>query len=515
MVLRKKLPIGIQTIEKIFEENFVYIDKTDLIHNLITQGQYYFLLRPRRFGKSLLVSTLKAIFSGKKELFQDCKIYSMPFAWHPHPVIHLDFTQIVTNSGQELHDSLLRAIKEIAKNYNKFIECPSLKEGLRNLVMALASEGKVVVLVDEYDKPIVDRLANVEVADANREILKSVFETLKGLDTYLQFVFVTGVSKFAQVSLFSGFNNLKDITLRPEYSVLLGYTEKEIVECFPDYLQEVSREGYSIEQMREWYNGYRFSKEKVSVYNPYSTLNFLDSKSLSGFWFQTGTPSFLIEIIRKTPQELIPLSGCYATERELLDSYNPKAMSLKALMWQTGYLTLQNFHSDRNFFNLDFPNREVREAFFDSLVQYFAQLDSGRTAFAARECMQYLKSGQIDLFFQLINMFFAGIPYNLFQETNEAFYHAIFLTLLEAMGIQVHAEQKTSLGRIDLVVELDRQVYIFEFKLDHTAQSALEQIVEKKYQEKYSKYGKQVVLIGASFSSHTRNISEFKYTHLT
>ncbi len=508
--MNKKLPVGIQTIETIIEDGYVYVDKTDFIHTLITTGKYYFLIRPRRFGKSLLVSTLSAIFRGKKSLFKGYKIYSLPLGWNSHPVIHLDFTQVVTSNSQELHDSLLRTFHTIAKESGKSIETPSLKEGFSNLVKALSLDGKVVILVDEYDKPIVDRLNNHDVAEANRELLKSLFETLKGLDAYLQFVFITGVSKFAQVSLFSGFNNLLDITTQQEYATFLGYTEEEILNYFPDYLSEIRKRGLSLEQMREWYNGYRFSRRSsATVYNPHSTLNFLIAKELGSFWFRTGTPSFLIKLIREAPQELLPLSGCMASEKELLDSYNSKSMSLKALMWQTGYLTFQKHDADLNLFQLDFPNKEVRGAFFDSLVYDLVKLDSGRTTLASAECKRYLEKRQVDLFFQLINLFFANIPYNLFQDTNEAFYHAIFLSLLEAMGIRVHAEQKTNLGRIDLVVELEKSLYIFEFKLNQSAKEALQQILDKNYLEKYSRYGKHLLLIGASFNSKTRNISEW------
>jgi len=515
----KKLPIGIQTIEEIINEGYTYVDKTSLIFSLITEGKYYFLSRPRRFGKSLLISTLKAIFSGKKELFKDCHIYSTDYRWHEHPIIHLDFTQILTKTPQELKDSLQRALEEIAKSYRKSIEFPSLQEGFGALIKQLSEGGKVVILVDEYDKPIIDNLHQIEVAEANRDVLKDVFGILKGLDSYLKFVFITGVSKFSQVSLFSGFNNLKDITIHPNYATLLGYTEEEIRQLFDDRIQKISQESNEngmttneqiIEGMREWYNGYRFSWGRPAVYNPHSTLNFLDTGRLEGFWFQTGTPTFLIEQIKKLPQSVISLSGSMAEKDELLDICNPRLISLKALMWQTGYLTIQKYNARTGLYQLDFPNKEVRNAFFGSLLKEFSGPESFNASFFASACRKDLDKHHFISFFQTINMFFANIPYSLFSKENEGFYHAIFISLLESMGIKVHAEQKTNIGRIDLVVELENIIYIFEFKLDKGAKIALEQIEEKKYKEKYSKKGKEIALVGANFSSKTCNISEWK-----
>ena len=511
----KKLPIGIQTIEEIIDGGYVYVDKTASIFQLISDSKYYFLSKPRRFGKSLLISTLKAIFNGDKELFKDCQIYGLDYKWEKHPIIHLDFTQILTKSAEDLKASLKRKLVKIAESYGKSIDTSSLQESLTSLVEKLSENGQVVVLVDEYDKPLIDNLTNLAVAEANRELLNSFFETLKGLDSHLRFIFVTGVSKFSQVSLFSGFNHLKDITIHPAYATLLGYTEEEVSQFFDDRIKKIASERNQsntqvIAEMREWYNGYRFSWGQPTVYNPYSTLSFLDTGRTQSYWFRTGTPSFLIEQVKKLPQTIVQLSGVRATESELLDIHTLSMMSLKALMWQTGYLTIQEYDQKNSLYQLDFPNKEVRKAFFDSLIQEFVGIESSSINLAALECKKELEHHDIKSFFRTINIFFAKIPYSLFNKGDEGTYQAIFLSLLEAMGIKVHAEEQTNVGRIDLLLEMAKIIYIFEFKIDKTADEALEQIGIKKYKEKFSKHNKEIATIGANFSSKKRNVADWK-----
>jgi len=308
----KRLPIGIQSIGDVIKDGFVYVDKTALIYEMMRRGKYYFLARPRRFGKSLLVSTLHAIFSGERELFRECAIFSKDLPKSRHPVILFDFTQISASTPKELEESLRRLLETTATSYGCSIETPTLKEGLASLVKALAKEEKVVILVDEYDKPIVDNLYQKELMQQIRKILKNFFGTLKGLDAFLRFVFVTGVSKFAHVSLFSDLNNLQDISLHPSYATLTGYTEEELKHSFHDHIAEIAkREQKSFDEvilaMREWYNGYRFSEKTSSLYNPYSVLNFLDSGRFSNYWFATGTP--LLKIC----------TNLFITERELTE----------------------------------------------------------------------------------------------------------------------------------------------------------------------------------------------------
>ncbi len=509
----KKLPIGIQTIDKIITNGYVYVDKTEHALKLINGGEYYFLARPRRFGKSLFLNTLKEILSGNKELFKTCAIYSSDYGWEKYPVLHFDFTQIPSHTPKQLEESLKRALKKGADLYSKKIEIPSVEEGLAHLVEALAKENKVVVLIDEYDKPLIDRLASTEIAEANREILKSFFGALKGLDEHLRFVFVTGVSKFSQVSLFSGFNNLDDITIDPISSTIMGYTEEEIKTFFADHLHHLedgSTQEMLIDKMRQWYNGYRFSREVTSVYNPHSTLKFLKTGHTQSYWYSTGTPSFLIKQIKEKPLASLDLSRCEAKETELLNINDLKKVDLQALMWQTGYLTLRNYDPQTSLYELDFPNQEVREAFFDSLLSDFADIKPSDVVTAAAECKKDLENLHLEPFFKRINSYFANVPYTLFEKAREGFYHALFLSLLEGMGIKTYSEQKTNIGRIDLIVEMPEITYIFEFKKDLSADAALEQIEHTKYAEKYAQNEKKLILVGVNFSSESRNISEWK-----
>lgn len=516
----KNLPIGIQSFEKIINENCLYVDKTDLIYRLISEGQRYFMSRPRRFGKSVLVSTLEAIFKGNKELFKNCSIYNKAYEWKKYPVISLDFTRTPARSSDELESMLKRALEQTAFSYDKSIKCPTLSEGLANLVMELAQLGPVVVLIDEYDKPLIDNLENIEVAEKNQRLLKDFYGTLKGLDKYLRFVFVTGVTKFSQVSLFSGPNNLDDITIDPAYATLLGYTDLELRKFMQDRIKQIAAErslvtntaeDQVLAEMKEWYNGYRFSWGALPVYNPHSTLNFLKKGRVQNYWYQTGTPTFLIDQIRKHPRSAVQLSGkVLAKENELLGTGNLRQIGLSSLMWQTGYLTIQNFDLATHLYELNFPNREVREAFFESIIQEFAELDVSMVNSLALECKQQLEQYQLTPFFQNIKALFATIPYSLSTKGLESFYHSVFIAILESMGIKTQSEKQTNLGRIDIAIEMKDCVYIMELKFEKDAETAVRQIENKKYKEQYSISKKDIILLGINFSDKARNISDWE-----
>ena len=509
----KKLPIGIQTIEKIIEGNYIYVDKTALVFQLINEGGYYFLSRPRRFGKSLLVSTLKAIFNGDKELFKDCHIYSAHYEWQRHPIVHLDFAQIVTKDPQGLEESLKRNLIKIAKSYGKSIETPSLQEGLINLVEKLSEDGKVVVLIDEYDKPLIDNLNQMEIARKNRDLLKDFFGTLKSLDSHLQFVFVTGVSKFSQVSLFSGFNNLKDITISPKYGALLGYTEEEITSFFKEYIVAVAKKQSKTSQeviglIRHWYNGYGFSKEKPTVYNPFSSMLFLENGDIDNYWFQTATPTFLINQIKKQTYPINEISGIQVDDT-IFNSHDLEKISLISLMWQTGYLTIKNYDLSTRLYYLDYPNEEVKVSFLKHLAEGITGMPQPLAAGYARACTLALHQGNLEEFFAKLKIFFSGIPYDM-HVPKEKYYQTVFYVIAKLIGLDAELEVKTNVGRIDMVVSSDTFVYIFEFKIDSSAEDALNQINDKKYFEKYLGEKRKLVLVGVNFDTKERNISDWK-----
>ncbi len=510
----KKLPIGVQSIEKLLSEDFIYVDKTDKIKQLIDSGSHYFIARPRRFGKSLFVSTLEAILKGNKDLFADCKIAKTDYDWVEHPVIHFDFAQIPNKSTDDLENSIKRKLEHVAKEHNISIEIPTLQEGLINLVKKLAEKNQVAILVDEYDKPKVDHLNNIEIADSNRDFLRRFFGTLKGLDQHLKFVFFTGVSKFAQVSLFSGLNNLEDLTMDPSSSELMGYTKDELKENFKEHIAELTKKTNCapeqiLKMVKEWYNGYCFSQNCVPVYNPFSTLSYFKRGIFHGYWFSTGTPAFLIEQIRKMPMLSTQLSGALSTSSELLDILSMTDVDLNALMWQTGYLTITAYDPQTDLYTLDFPNKEVRGAFFNSLIREFAKLNLSGVTGNAKAICSHLAKLDFETFFKTINAYYAKIPYHLFTQAKEGFYHAVFLCLMEGIGLQVRAEDPTNMGRLDLVIETDQTVYIFELKVDKSATVALDQAELNRYCEKYSHQNRNIAMIGVNFATATRNISDW------
>jgi hypothetical protein len=513
--IMKKLPIGLQSIEQIIEGNFVYVDKTALIHKLIDEGKHYFLSRPRRFGKSLLIDTLKNIFLGNKKLFKKLAIGSMQHAWKEHPILHLDFSQIPHTTKEVFATALKRRFRAIAAEYGVSITIPTLEEGLIDLIDKLAAKKKsnVVVLIDEYDKPIIDHLDQLDIAKENRTLLKNCLGVLKGLDAKLRFVFITGVSKFAQVSLFSGMNNLNDITTNSQYAALLGYTEKEVGIFFKDHLAAISKaKGKSIQliikSMRDWYNGYGFSREKISVYNPFSSLLFLQNGEISDYWFKTATPTFLIDQIKKSPYPISQISGVEAGS-EIFDSHDLDRMNLTSLMWQTGYLTIKNYNPETLLYYLDYPNEEVKLSFLKRLAEGVTGMATTEITGYARACAEALYFGNLKLFFAKLQNLFANIPYDM-NVSEEKYYQTIFYVIAKLIGLDAHLEVKTNLGRIDMVIKTKESVYIFEFKIDSTAKKALQQIKDNLYAQPFAKQGKKLVLIGANFSTKERNISDWK-----
>lgn len=514
----KKLPIGIQSITKIIEGDYVYIDKTGFAQQLIEgDAPHYFVSRPRRFGKSVFLDTLREIFKGNKRLFEGYQIYNSDYEWQSHPVIYLDFSKIATSTPEEFKAGLQAVLARMGESYGIRAEGPSVQFQLEVLVEGLANKNRVVILIDEYDKPIIDRLDNLEVAQGNRDVLKGFFGTLKGLDPQLRFTFTTGVSKFSQVSLFSGPNNLRDITMNPAYAGMMGYTEEELVQGFTQHIQAIARERGQegqqlteeevLEQIRYWYNGYRFSESDVCVYNPFSTLNFLEDKKPKAYWYSSGTPSFLIDQVKKHPQSMVPLDGATATEEELMDISSLDQIDLKALMYQTGYFTIQGYNPVSKRYQLGLPNEEVRTAFINSLVKNFAPIPDLR---ASEKFVRALENYQLEPIFKHIEVGFSGFAYQVFVDAKERTYQGMLLSMLYGMGFDPISERSTNTGRIDVVFEMPSTTYILEVKLNDSADKALKQIHDKEYFKPYTHKGKKIVVIGANFSSKDRNISEWK-----
>ncbi len=508
----KPLPIGIQSIEKLITGGFLYIDKTEYIYKLIESSGYYFLSRPRRFGKSLLISTLEAIFLGKKELFKDLWIEKTEYDWQEHPVIRLDFTQIYNKKPEEFENSLKRKLSKIAENYgiNVDIKQPE-SEIFGDLIIKLYEKTnlKVVILVDEYDKPIIDNITDIKTAEVNRNILKSFYGILKGADEHLRFVFLTGVTKFSRVSIFSDLNNLDDLTIAQDYAGLLGCAHNELLKYFSEYIKELADKNNDNEEnikkkIELWYDGYRFSEAELKIYNPFSLLLLFKHLSFRNYWFETGTPTFLINLIKKNNYDLKNLE--YEKVSEVaFSNYDINDLNIMPLLFQTGYLTITNYNEKRRQYSLYYPNYEVEQSFLSYLAGGYSNVATEKVDGYLWRCIDALEDNNLDEFFETLQIFFSNINYELHIKS-EKYYQTIFYVIFKLIGLKVGAEISTNIGRIDAVIELSDKVYIFEFKIDASSQKALKQIKDKKYYEKYSASNKEIICVGAEFSIEERNI---------
>ncbi len=514
-----KLPIGIQAFEVMRSQGFVYVDKTRWIHQLVTEGIYYFMARPRRFGKSLLVSTLRCLFQGRRELFDGLWIAEPGrWDWQPHPVVVLDFNQIAHDTPENLHLGLMRALEQIAESYQLSLREPLLQGRFVELVLKLQQVAgqPVVVLIDEYDKPLIDHLGRgepgLEVARANRDILRNFFAVLKGSDVapVLRFVLLTGVSRFSRVSVFSALNNLNDISMHEDYSGLLGYTEDELGSFLGAHITRLAaRLGLEMSETRaalaQYYNGYRFSTSPLRVYNPFSVLAALDHRALNNYWFETGTPTFLIDLLREKQYDLPVLEGLQV-DQTVFATFDLDRLAPEALLFQTGYLTISDAQGE--LYTLNYPNYEVKTSFTKAVLLAVEGFTGSLTSHVLR-LSGYLQTGNLEGFFTSIQAVFASIPYDIQTKRDEAYYHTIFYLMLAASGGQAQSSVLTARGRIDMVVAFPDKVYVVEFKCNQSAQAAIRQIRDQAYAEPYRLEGRKVLLLGIDFSTETRNVAEW------
>jgi len=507
--IKKKLPIGISTLRNIIEEGYLYVDKTHIALNLIENGKYYFLSRPRRFGKSLFLDTLRTIFDGDKEVFKGLSIYDSDYKFEKYPIIRINFSSGVFKSK----DSYEQRIFEIL-NFNQKqldIECDANMSSsgcFENLIQKAYEKynKQVVVLVDEYDKPILDNIENKEIATLMREELKNFYSVIKGSDEYIKFVFITGVSKFSKVSLFSGLNNIQDITLHKNYSTICGYTQNDIETTFKEHLK-----GQDFEKIKRWYNGYKFLGK--GVYNPFDILLFISNGfEYRNYWFSTATPTFLLKLIEKNNYFLPNLEDIVKDEA-MLNSFDVDYIELETLMWQTGYLTIEKSLEsyDGMEYYLGIPNQEVKISLMSSIADFMSKIQTPKILKNA--IYKSLYNAEIKTLEKSFKSLFASIPYNLFTNNKmykyEGYYVSLFYAYLKAIGIDIIAEDITNKGRIDLTILMPEAIYICEFKVDGS--DALQQIKDKKYYEKYLDEDKNIFLIGIEFDTKDRNISKFEY----
>ena len=517
-----KYPIGIQSFERIIEDGYVYIDKTDLIYSLTHGGSIYFLSRPRRFGKSLLVSTLKNYYLGNKELFKGLKIDRLEKDWNVHPVFHVDFNGANFTQAGVLETMLDDYIDKWEKQYDIHTD-PGLGVGLRfrDILCAVHEQTgrRAVVLIDEYDKPILDVLdVDTLLEDRHRNVLKAFYSVFKVADSHLQFVLLTGVTKFSQVSVFSGFNQPKDISMDARYETLCGITQEELDGYFVDPISAMAeRNRCSFEEMKsllkQKYDGYHFSDNMTDVYNPFSLLNALDSLRLQDYWFSSGTPTYLIRLLAHFKENMNELTGRYYSPEEFID-YKADVEQPLPMIYQSGYLTIKDYNMRRNTFLLDFPNNEVKNGFLTAIATSYLQ-PKKRVEGWIFDVLDTLEGGDTDRLCSLFTSFLSSIPYTMRRKDDERereryFQYTFYLILRLISVYTVYVEKQQSHGRVDCVLETPQYVYIFEFKLDGTAEEALRQIEEKGYAGEYASDTRTLYKIGASFSSETGTIGDWK-----
>ncbi len=517
-----KYPIGIQSFEQIIEDGYVYIDKTDLVYKLTHEGKIYFLSRPRRFGKSLLVSTLKNYYLGHKELFKGLKIDSLEKDWNVHPVFHVDFNGANFTQAGVLEIMLDDYVDKWEKQYGIHTD-PELGVGLRfrDILCAVHEQTgrRAVVLIDEYDKPILDVLdTDYGLEDRHRNVLKGFYSVFKGADSHLQFVLLTGVTKFSQVSVFSGFNQPKDISMDARYETLCGITQEELDSYFVEPVSAMAaRNRCSFEEMKsllkQKYDGYHFSDNMTDVYNPFSLLNALDSLRLQDYWFSSGTPTYLIRLLAHFRENMNELTGKYYRTEEFID-YKADVEQPLPMIYQSGYLTIKDYDMRRNTFLLDFPNNEVKNGFLTAIATSYLQ-PKKRVEGWIFDMLDALEAGEPDTLCTLFTSFLSSIPYTMRRKDDEVereryFQYTFYLILRLISVYTVYVEKVQSQGRVDCVLETPQYVYIFEFKLDGTADDALRQIEEKGYAREYASDARKLYKIGASFSSETGTIGEWK-----
>ena len=541
MSFPRKLPIGVQSFKVLRNDRYLYVDKTKYITRLVTSSRVYFLSRPRRFGKSLFLSTLSAYFLGKKELFKDLylekaeeeqAVLESRAAWQEYPVLYLDFNiGKYTDSGalnERLHVMLSEAESSYGISTSKEAQ-PFFASRFERLIKAAYQKtGKqVVILVDEYDKPLLQTMGvNEALNEQYRNELKAFYSVLKTCDEYIRFAFLTGVTKFSKISIFSDLNNLKDISLHETYAGICGITQKELEDNFEPETQALAERQeldypQAIAALKQWYNGYLFHPAGEGMYNPFSLLNAFDYKEIKSFWFSTGTPTFLVNFLKEAHYFIPDLEENVELDESGLQTYRAVAQDALPILFQAGYLTIKDYISDLRLYRLGFPNDEVRYGFLENLLPAYSEVPFGQTGVWVGRFVQDIRKGKVDSFMERMQSLIAGISYDNFSskelKLREQNYQTAVYLIFKLMGQFVQTEVHCAMGRADCVVQTaDSSIYIFEFKLagNGSAEDAIEQIKENTYATKYKMSGKKIVLIGAGFEEATRTIKDWKVEQL-
>ena len=510
----KLYPVGIQNFEKLRKEGYFYVDKTALMYRLVTTGSYYFLSRPRRFGKSLLISTLEAYFQGKEELFDGLAVASLEKEWKQYPVIHLDLNAKKFDGPEDLIRLIDRQLLVLEAEYGKVKTDETIDDRFVSLIRNMNGRTgeRVVILVDEYDKPLLQTIGNDALQNEYRAILKAFYGVLKSMDGYIRFALLTGVTKFGKVSVFSDLNNLMDISMREEYTDICGVSEAELLRDFDEDIRALAMNngqtyGQACAQLKEDYDGYHFCPDSPGIYNPFSLLNTFSAKRYGSYWFETGTPTYLVELLKMHSYSLYRLANEKTTSK-VLDSIDSASRNPVGVIYQSGYLTIKGYIPEARIFELGFPNREVEEGFLDFLLPYYTPLEESESGFAIWEFIQDVKAGNVDGFMERLQSFLSDCPYEIARDI-ELHYQNVLFIVFRLAGLYTRVEYHTSRGRIDMVVQAADYVYVMEFKLDGSAEQAMQQIEEKQYALPFAKDSRKVFRIGVNFSSETRNIDKW------
>ena len=510
----KIYPIGIQNFEKIRKDGYFYIDKTALIYQMVKTGSYYFLSRPRRFGKSLLISTLEAYFLGKKELFEGLAMEKLEKDWITYPIFHIDLNTEKYDTRESLDSILNFTLEKWEQQYGTAPSETTFALRFRGLIeRAYEQTGqRVVILIDEYDKPMLQSIGDEELQKEFRKTLQAFYGAIKTMDGYIRFAFLTGVTKFGKVSVFSALNNLIDLSMDERYVALCGITEEEIRTNLDQELYELAdrqRMGYEevCRELKACYDGYHFVEDSIGIYNPFSLLNTFYKMKFGNYWFETGTPTYLVELLQIHHYDLHKMAHV-ETDADVLNSIDSSSTDPIPVIYQSGYLTIKGYDREFGIYRLGFPNREVEEGFMKFLLPYYADTNKVEAPFEIQKFVQEVRAGDYDSFFRRLQSFFADTPYEMIRD-RELHYQNVLFIVFKLMGFYTQVEYHTAEGRVDLVLKTDKFIYVMEFKFDGSAEEALKQIEEKGYAAPFANDSRQLIKVGVNFSSKTRNIDSW------
>ena len=509
--MKRNYPVGIQNFEEIRKGNYLYIDKTALIYRLVESGKYYFLSRPRRFGKSLLISTLEAYFQGRKDLFEGLAMETLETEWTEYPILYLDLNTKKYENHSSLNEILNQHLEKWEAVYGDEKKERSPEERFSYMIekISMVTGHNVVILIDEYDKPMLQAIGNEALLTDYRNTLKAFYGVMKSCDRYIKFALLTGVTKFSKVSVFSDLNNLRDISMSNHFANLCGITEEELYSNFQEDIIELGRQNKLTEEetkaaLKEMYDGYHFTDESEDIYNPFSLLNTFAEMRFGSYWFETGTPTFLVELLKHSRYDLHRLTEEMASADSLggIDTMHTNPVPI---LYQSGYLTIKGYDREFQVYYLGFPNKEVEEGFTKFLLPRYAHLETGNPSFEIMSFVKDVRQGDADAFLRRLQSFFADSPYELARDL-ELHYQNVLFIVFKLLGFYTQAEYHTANGRIDMVVKTDKYIYVMEFKLDGTAEEALQQINDKQYALPFASDSRKLFKVGVNFSKEIRGI---------